>query len=120
MAFIIISESERQATEPQRDRPSLLKAPGSKVGPTSIEWGGTEALTGLTDREVELVKKKLGTKSVNYIRTLSVKSLMKSKTCSEIVQYFRGKKGYRESTIKHTHAALSQAEAEKQRLSGAK
>lgn len=98
-----------------RQRPNLFSAPGHEQRAGVIEWGGSECLTGLTEREVDLVKKKLGTKSVNYTRTLAVKSLMQSKTCAQIVQHFRGKKGYRESTIKHTHAALSQAAAEKSR-----
>lgn len=110
MSFLIESDS---APQQRRHTPNLLNAPGAKVGETTIEWGGSEALTGLTEREIELVKEKLGVDKVNYIRTLAVKSLMKSKKCVEIVQYFQGKKGYRESTIKHTHAALSQAAAEK-------
>jgi len=110
MSFLNISDSARPVSTPRK---SLLNAPGADMGNGVIEWGGSEALTGLTEREVELVKKKLGVKRVNYIRTLAVKSLMKSKSCAEIVRHFRGRKGYRESTIKHTHAALSQAASEK-------
>lgn len=100
--------------------PTLMKAPGVVVGPTAIEWGGSAGGYGLSDREVELVKQKLGVKSVDVLRTQQIKSLMKSKTCVQIVQHFRGRKGYRSSTIKHTHAALSQAEREKRSQGGAK
>lgn len=100
---------------------ALVDAPGrlENDGKT-IVWGGTSTITGLTDREIELVKKKLKTQTVDYLRTEQVKALMETKTCAEIVMHFRGKKGYRSSTIKHTHAALSQYKRELARKSGAK
>lgn len=119
MGDLIITEQRSGAFRPRR-KASLVDAVGDDIRPGVIEWGGTAALTGITDREAELVKQKLGVKKVDYARTMQVKSLMRSKKCGEIVLHFRGKKGYKESTIRHTHAALSQAEAERAALCGAK
>ena len=114
----MIKSSTAPAEKRERQK-TLLDAVGYNDGLT-IVWGGTESLHGLTPREIELVKKKLNVKEVHLIRTSQIKSLMESRTCAQIVQHFRHKKGYGSSTIKHTCAALSQAKQEKARESGAK
>jgi len=113
-------ESSTAPAEKRERVKTLLDAVGYNESQTTIVWGGTGSVHGLTDREIDLVKKKLNTKSIDYVRTGQIKSLMASRSCAQIVQHFRHKKGYGSSTIKHTHAALSQAQREKARESGAK
>jgi hypothetical protein len=116
-----IASADFSPKQQQYKAPTLLDAPGAVENDgKTIVWGGAQSLYGLTSREIELVKQKLGTKSIDYIRTEQIKGLMASKSCAEIVQHFRGRKGYRSSVIKHTHAALSQAKQENDRNSGAK
>jgi hypothetical protein len=111
-----IATSDFSQKQQQYKPPTLLDAAGfvENDGKT-IVWGGTQSLYGLTDREIELVKQKLGTKSIDHLRTEQIKGLMASKSCAQIVQQFRHRKGYGSSTIKHTHAALSQAKQENNR-----
>lgn len=124
MGELIITEQRTGSSFQPRKKASLLDAPGDEQRPGVIEWGGTAALTGITDREAELVKQKLKVDKVDYERTMIVKSLMRSKKCGEIVRYilkeYRRKYGWKESTIRHTHAALSQAAAEREAQNGAK
>lgn len=117
----MIAKSDLTEKQAQYKAPTLLDAAGYfENDRKTIVWGGTESAHGLTPLEVELVKKSLRTKSIDFVRTQQIKSLMASKSCAQIVQHFRGKKGYKQSTIKHTHAALSQARRENIQNSGAK
>ncbi len=91
-------------------RPTLADAPGVMVNDgRTIEWAATNAGADLTAQELENVRKETGIKSVNTAKVLQIKTLMRTKTCAQIVAHFRGRKGYRERTIKRYHAALSKA-----------
>lgn len=99
----------RQVQTPKTEKKkSLFTVPGVQVG-LAIVWGEENTCSELTETEIEAIKKHTGRKTVNRVRALAIKSLMQSKTCSEIVRYYRGKRGYSERTIKGIHAALSKA-----------
>lgn len=91
-------------------RPTLADAPGVVVnGGLTIEWAATNAVSNLTATELENVRKETGVQHLNTAKVLQIKALMRTKTCAQIVAHFRGRKGYRERTVKRYHAALSKA-----------
>jgi hypothetical protein len=93
---------------PPTKRPTLADAPGVVVnGGLTIEWAATNAGADLTAAELENVRKRTGLKSLNAAKVLRIKTLMRTKTCAQIVQHFAGRKGYCERTIRRYHAALS-------------
>lgn len=102
--------SPKKKAAPARPKrvPTLADAPGVVVNNgLTIEWAATNAGADLTAQELEAVRKETGMKSVNTVKVLQIKALMRTKTCAQIVAHFRGRKGYRERTIKRYHAALS-------------
>lgn len=102
------SPKKKSAPAQPRKSPTLADAPGVVVNNgLTIEWAATNAGADLTAQELEAVRKEAGVKSVNTVKVLQIKSLMRTKTCAQIVAHFRGRKGYRERTIKRYHAALS-------------
>lgn len=109
---MIEADSTPKRHRPEKQNP--ISIPGKWHTPTLYEWTHTGfGSSDLTDREVELVAKVLRVKKVNVTRTAKIKELMKYKTCAEIVVALRHEPKCGESTIRHTHAALSQAEAER-------
>lgn len=106
-----VSYHHEQEKQPQEQKQSLLDAPGVRSG-TGIEWKVGNAHTELTAREIELVKQKCGTKTVNIARVLTIKNMMRFKTISQIAKEMKGRKGYSERYVAAIHAALSQSKGE--------
>lgn len=105
-----VSRTKKQSTAQPTKHPTLADAPGVVVNDgRTIEWAATNAGADLTAQELDAVRKETGMKSVNTVKVLQIKALMRTKTCAQIVAHFRGRKGYRERTIKRYHAALSKA-----------
>lgn len=101
------AQKKQPKAQPRRV-PTLADAPGVVVnGGLTIEWAATNQGANLTPQELDAVRRETGAKSVNTVKILQIKALMRTKTCAQIVAHFRGRKGYRERTIKRYHAALS-------------
>ena len=104
------SPKKKTTPAPPRRVPTLVDAPGIQVNDgLTWEWAATNVGADLTAQELEAVRNETGIKSVNAAKVLQIKALMRTKTCAQIVAHFRGRKGYRERTIKRYHAALSKA-----------
>lgn len=103
------AQKQKPAAQPTK-RPTLADAPGVVVNDgLTIEWATTNAGANLTAAELENVRNEAGVQRLNTAKVLQIKALMRTKTCAQIVAHFRGRKGYRERTIKRYHAALSKA-----------
>lgn len=101
------AQKKQKPAQPRRV-PTLADAPGVVVNNgLTIEWAATNQGANLTPQELEAVRKEAGAKTANAAKILQIKALMRTKTCAQIVAHFRGRKGYRERTIKRYHAALS-------------
>lgn len=90
----------------QSKTPTLADAPGVKVG-LSIEWSHGNRSDELTPQEVAAIMRETGCKTVKTFRAVAIKNLMLTKTPAEIVRHFKGKKGYKERTIRGICSALS-------------
>lgn len=111
--MVVIGEEKKAPLDlPKRHRVDLMAARGTWVANDCVEWVVTPETHGLTDREVELIKKKLGVTGIDYPRALAIKQMMTTKKCVDIIIHFRGVRKFSASTIKKIHAALSQAERE--------
>lgn len=111
--MVVIGEEKAPPLElSKRHRVDLMAAKGTWVADDCVEWVVTPATHGLTDREVELIKKKLKVTGIDYQRALAIKQMMTTKKCVDIIMHFGGVKKFSASTIKKVHAALSQAERE--------
>lgn len=101
--IIYSSEAKRRI----RDKPkSLLDSSGVQVG-QSIEWGYENSAIDITKEERNNLLKCCRWKEIKTAKVLAVKKLMQTKTCSQIVRHYQGRNGWKKSTIKNIHRALS-------------
>lgn len=101
-------KKERPQKSQPRKVPTLADAPGVKVG-MSIEWAHGNRSDELTAEEIESIRRETGCKTVNTFRAIQIKNLLLTKTPAEIVRHFKGKRGYRERTVRGICSALSKA-----------
>lgn len=104
-------KKERPQKSQPRKVPTLADAPGVKVG-MSIEWAHGNRSDELTPEEIEFIRRETGCKTVNTFRAVQIKNLLLTKTPAEIVRHFKGKRGYRERTVRGICSALSKVRGE--------
>ena len=106
--FISGQKSTAPAKEKQKkeQEPALLRVPGKVIRDCEVEWANGNSSSELTFLEIEAIKKKTGYKSVDTFRALQIKGLMASKTYSQIVRHFNGKKRYSPRTIWAIYSAI--------------
>lgn len=98
-------QEKKQITRPIQ-KPTLADAQGIQVG-KSIEWAHGNGSDNLTPEQLEFVRRETGVKSLPTVLVVQIHTLMRTKTCAQIVAHFAGRKGRTERTIKRYHAALS-------------
>lgn len=99
-------------TSRSRQKPkSLLDAFGIEAG-GSVEWSHGATLTEITTEERQHLLQCCRWKEIKTAKALAVKALMRTKSCSQIIRHYQGKKGWRKSTIKNIHRALSISKGE--------
>lgn len=112
MTALLNIRPKKNAPKPVQKRAArgLEDAPGFSVDEgRAIEWGGTSGKVTITPADIAAIKRHTGCKEVDMVKAMAIKSLMASKSCAQIVRYFRKRKGYGERTVKGLHAALSKA-----------
>lgn len=83
---------------------ALLECKGVEVG-GSVEWDVIGTGIDLTVEEMKALRRKHGSRNVNYKRASEVKRLMREgKKCMEIVQALH--RNYKQTQVKKDHAAL--------------
>lgn len=109
--MIIYCSGKKKATPRPKVEKDLSKVPGVQKG-GAIVWAHGNAAEYLSNAERAALLECCGWKDVHEGKALRVKELMPSKTCAQIIAHFRGRKGWKESTIKNIHRALSRAAGE--------
>lgn len=104
---IIIKYNQPPAKEREK-KVTILDAPGVEVG-QAVEWKVGNIAATITERDRAEICRALGVKQVKTAKCLTVKQMMNTKTCAQIIAYFKGRRGWSASWITKVHAALSAA-----------
>ena len=99
--------TKKVQTVKKEERPALENANVIEERPGVFVWAHGSGDKPLTPAQLEFIRRETGCKSLNVVRIQAIKAMMRTKTCAQIVAHFRGRKGYKERTIKRYHAALS-------------
>ena len=104
---IIIKYNQPPAKEREK-KITILDAPGVDVG-RAVEWKVGNIAATITERDRAEICRALCVKQIKTAKCLTVKQMMSTKTCAQIITYFKGRRGWSESWITKVHAALSKA-----------
>lgn len=90
----------------KEERPALENANVIEERPGVFVWAHGNGSDELTPQEMAAIKKSTGYKSVDVVRATNIKRMMRTRTYTQIVKHYAGKKRYSARTIWAIYSAL--------------